>query len=97
MAVIETHTFRLAAGADIGAFLDADRWVQTELMRQQPTFLRRTTAHGGNGDWLVVVIWSSRTDADTAQAQFDDEPANAAFMALVNRSTFTTSRYETLD
>jgi hypothetical protein len=97
MAVIETHTFRLTDGADIGSFLDADRRVQTELMLRKPTFLRRTTAHDGHGDWIVVVVWSSGTDADTARAHFEEQPANLAFNALVDRPTFTTRRYETLD
>lgn len=97
MAVIETHTFRLVDGADIGEFLDADRRVQTELMLRKPTFLRRTTARGGDGDWLVVVLWSSSTDADAARSQLDDDPATAAFMAFVDRPTSTTRRYETLD
>jgi hypothetical protein len=97
MAVIETHTFRLADSADVGAFLDADRRVQTELMLQKPTFLRRTTAHDGDGDWLVVVVWSSVTDADTSRAQFDDNSANVAFTAFVDRPTLRTRRYETLD
>jgi hypothetical protein len=97
MSVIETHTFRLAEGADMAEFLDADRQVQTELMLRKPTFLRRTTARADDGDWLVVVIWTSATDADTARAQLDDDPATAAFMALVDRPTLTTKRYETLD
>jgi hypothetical protein len=97
MATIEAHTFRLADGVETGDFLHADRRVQTELMRRKPTFLRRTTAQSGDGDWLVVVIWSSGTDAETARTQFDHHPANAAFMALVDHPTFTTGRYETLD
>jgi hypothetical protein len=97
MSVIETHTFRLVEGTDIREFLGADRRVQTELMLRKPTFIRRTTARGGDGDWLVVVIWSSGTDADTARAQLDADPASAAFMAFVDRPTLTTKRYETLD
>jgi hypothetical protein len=97
MSVIETNTFRLVGGVDIGEFLEADRQVQTELMLRKPTFLRRTTARGSDGDWLVVVTWSSRTDADTARAQLDDDPATAAFMTFVDRATLATRRYETLD
>jgi hypothetical protein len=97
MSVIETHTFRLAEGADMAEFLDADRQVQTELMLRKPTFLRRTTARGAEGDWLVVAIWGSARDADIARAQLDDDPATAALMAFVDRPTFTTRRYETLD
>ncbi len=97
MSVIETHTFRLVDGADIGEFLVADRQVQIELMVRKPTFLRRTTARGVDGHWLVVVVWRSVTEADTARAQVADDPATVAFRALVDRPTLTTTRYETLD
>lgn len=97
MPLIETQTFRLTSGADVDGFLDADRRVQTELMLGKPTFLRRTTARGGDGDWIVVTIWGSGADADSARARLDDEPSHAAFMAHVDRQTFTTRRYGTLD
>jgi hypothetical protein len=97
MPLIEMHTFRLSEGADVGGFLDADRRVQTELMLTKPTFLRRTTARGGDGEWLVVVLWSSEGDADISRAQFGDHPANATFMAFVDEATVTSRRYETLD
>jgi hypothetical protein len=97
MSVIETHTFRLAEGADLAEFLDADRQVQTELMLRKPTFLRRTTARSGEGDWLVVVIWSSARDADIARTQLKDDQATTALMTFVDQPTFTTRRYETLD
>jgi hypothetical protein len=78
-------------------FLDADRQVQAELMLRKPTFLRRTTARGGEGDWLVVVIGTSARDADIARAQLEGALATTAPMAFVDRPTFTTRRYQTLD
>jgi hypothetical protein len=97
MAVIETDIFRLTDGADVGRFLDADRRVQTELMLRKPTFLRRTTARGRDGEWLVVVLWGSEADADASRAQLGDDQTNAAFMAFVDETTLTSRRYETLD
>ena len=97
MALIETHTFRLVKGADVGGFLDADRRVQTELMLTKPTFLRRTTARSGDGEWLVVVLWSSERDANISSAHFGDHPANATFTAFVDEATVTSRRYLTLD
>lgn len=97
MAVIEAHTFRLVDGSDVGRFLEADRRVQTELMLRKPTFLRRTTARGSGGEWIVLVLWASEGDADSSNHSFAKDPANAAFMALVDSSTFATRRYETLD
>jgi hypothetical protein len=97
MAVIETYTFRLINGVDVDGFLDADRWLQTELMLRKPTFIRRTTARGGDDEWLVIVLWGSEADADASRAQLADDPANAAFIAFVDEATVTSRRYETLD
>jgi hypothetical protein len=97
MPVIETHTFRLVDGSDLGGFLEADRRVQTELMLRKPTFLRRTTARSTEGEWIVLVLWASESEADTSNQRFADNLANDAFMAYVDLSTLTTRRYETLD
>jgi hypothetical protein len=97
MAVIETHTFRLVDASDPDGFVQADRRVQTELMLRKPTFLRRTTARGGDGEWIVVLLWASEDDADTSNHRFADDQATAAFMAYVDSSTLITRRYQTLD
>ena len=64
--VIEVTTFRLAAHADETAFLAADRRVQTQFMATLGGFRRRTTARGTAGEWLVIVLWNSASDADAA-------------------------------
>jgi heme-degrading monooxygenase HmoA len=95
--LMETVTFRLAADTDESAFLEADKRVQTEFIPNQPGFLRRTTARGHDGEWLVVVLWNSENDADTCTSQSDGHPATMAFTALLDSSTLRTKRYETLD
>ena len=77
MPVIETQTFRLVDRSDLDGFLEADRTVQTELMLQKPTFLRRTTARSSDGEWIVLVLWASEDDANTSDQRFADAPANA--------------------
>jgi hypothetical protein len=97
MSVIETQTFRLVDRSDLDGFLEADRRVQTELMLQKPTFLRRTTARSSDGEWIVLVLWASEADADASDQRFADDPANAAFVAYIDSSTLATRRYQTLD
>ncbi len=95
--MIETATFHLAAGTDEAAFLDADRRVQIEFLPYQPGFMRRTTARGRAGEWLVVVLWNSESDADASIPRSESDPATSTFTALVNGSTLRTNRYTTLD
>jgi secreted protein with Ig-like and vWFA domain len=97
MSVVETQTFRLADDADEAAFLAADRRVQDEFVWRQPGFVRRTTATGADGEWLVVVLWQSLEQAEAAQTAFKTDAAAADFMTLVDGASVRIARYTTLD
>jgi hypothetical protein len=96
MSIVETQTFRLVAGTDVTGFLASDKRVQTELVPNQPGFVRRTTARAGEA-WLVVTLWGTRGDA----AAFDDvaagDPVQAEFLAHLEPGSLNVQRYETLD
>ena len=89
--------FRLPPGADREAFLAADRRVQQEFAYQQPGLLRRTTARGEDGGWIVIDLWRSPADADACDARWDHDPVPQGFMALLDRSSVTVERYQELD
>ena len=95
--VIEVMAFRLAAGAGEAEFLAADREVQTGFAYQQPGMVRRTTARGAGGGWIVIDLWQSEADADACAARWDDDPLPRRFMALVDPDSVRTARYTTLD
>jgi hypothetical protein len=96
-AVIEIMRFRLPPGADEAGFLAADRRVQEEFAHHQPGLLRRTTARGQDGGWIVIDLWRSAADADACDVRWEADPVTQAFMALLDRSSVTTERYEQLD
>ena len=95
--VIEIMRFRLPAGADEAAFLAADRRVQQEFAYQQPGLLRRTTARGGDGGWIVIDLWRSAADADACDARWEHDEVTRAFMGLLDRSSVAVERYQELD
>jgi hypothetical protein len=95
--MIEIMTFRLAPGTDRTAFLEADRRVQTEFAYHQPGLLRRTTAWGPDGVWIVLDLWQTAEDADACSAKWGAEPVTADFMALLDAESVRTDRYATLD
>src|SRR5688572_28469663 len=100
MAVIETMTFRLVEGADVDAFLRADKRLQSDFAYQQPGLIRRTTAHSGgsnDGEWIVIDLWQSVEDADRAAARWDDEESPREFMSLVDPDSVQVRRYTDLD
>jgi hypothetical protein len=95
--VIEILRFRLPAGADEAAFLAADRRVQQEFAGRQPGLLRRTTARGDDGGWIVIDLWRSAADADACDARWEHDPVAQAFMDLLERSSVAVERYHELD
>ena len=97
MAVVEVITFRAAAGADDSAVQHADEHVQTEFAYQQRGLVRRTTARGANGEWLVVQLWQSAGDADAAASAARTHASFDRLLRLIDHATLRVARYETLD
>ncbi len=95
--VVEILRFRLAAGVDESAFRTADQRVQTEFAYQQPGLVRRTTARGRDGSWLVIDLWGSDADADQASEHWGQDAVAEAFTRLVDGASLTSERFDTLD
>jgi hypothetical protein len=86
--LLETTTFRLADGVDEADFLAADEALQAELS-PRPGFVRRTTARGEAGEWLVLAMWWSPAEADAAPAAMPE--------GLVDPGSVRRGRFQTLD
>jgi hypothetical protein len=94
--VIEILRFRLAPETTEAEFLAADHRLQEEFAYHQPGLLRRTTARGEDGGWIVIDLWRCAADADACDRRWDADPAAQAFMALLDRSSVSTERYQEL-
>lgn len=93
-SVIEIVTFKLKAGAAAADFAPIDQAVEREHVSRQPGFVSRESAHGADGEWLVIVHWRSAKDADASMATFETAPAAAAFMSKIEASTMSMKRYQ---
>lgn len=89
--------FHLGPGTAEEEFLAADRRLQEEFAYHQPGLLRRTTARGEDGGWIVIDLWRSAADADACDQRWDNDPVAQAFMSLLDRSSVSTERYQQLD
>ena len=97
MSIVEVTTFRLAEGVTDESFLALDHRVQTELVPNQPGFLRRTTARHGD-DWLVVTLWATRTTPRRLPARRRGRTRSRSSSSMRSRPAASTStRYATLD
>jgi hypothetical protein len=94
--VIEIMTFQLRPGADVEAFLAADRRVQTEVAYQSPGLLRRTLARADDR-WLVLKIWANLQACDDGAHAFATSALGANFMSYVEPSTLSIDRYGDVD
>jgi hypothetical protein len=88
--------FRLAPNGDEAEFLAADRRLQEDFAYQQPGLLRRTTARGEDGSWVVIDLWRSPADADACAVRWQADRVAQAFMALLDRSSVVVERYTPL-
>ncbi len=93
--VIETLAFQVVPHVGEAEFLEADRQVQTRFFNTQPGLLRRTTARGHDGSWLVILLWRTETDADSAGRSWREHPLGVRFNSLLQETTLR--RYTTLD
>jgi hypothetical protein len=97
MAVVEITVFRLAEGVADDEFLSLDAAAQTEFAHLQPGIIRRTTARGDDGRWVVVTLWGSAEAADAAAAAAPSHPAGAAFLAAIDPPAWAGDRFTTID
>jgi hypothetical protein len=94
---IVVWTFRLKDGVDTDEFLVANERMQTGFVYQQPGFVRRTTARGEDGEWLVIGLWGSREEALRAGELAKGDPISRRANAMVDAGSVTVKRFETLD
>ena len=95
--VIEIATFELANGVDPAQFAPLDAAVERDHVSKQTGFVSRETGYTDQGDWLVIVHWESIEAAEASMASFTAAPAAADFMANLNPSTMSMTRYEIND
>ncbi|MGO9342134.1 MAG: hypothetical protein ACLP6E_06395 [Acidimicrobiales bacterium] len=95
--MIEIMRFKLAASAREDDFLRADRAVQEDFGYHQPGLMRRTTARDSEGNWIVIDLWRSESDADECAARWDDDPVAQGFMNLLDPTSTSVERYAQLE
>lgn len=93
--IIEHHTFRLAEGVAEDDFLEADRRVQTGYSPFRAGFIRRTTARGTDGEWLVETLWGTPDDAEAAARS--EDPLVQTFLGCIDAASASVRHWATLD
>ena len=95
--MIEMMRFRLSPQVSEAEFLLADRAVQEDFAYTQQGLLRRTTARGADGWWIVIDLWRSLKDAQACEEKWGDDPITRGFMNLLDEATVKSERYTERD
>ncbi len=94
MAVLETISLRLKAGASADAFTLANAKVEHEYLPQQPGFNigSRVTTLDDDGTWRITLRWDSAADAEASMASFMDAPATQDYLSLIDMNAMSMGR-----
>lgn len=92
--MIEIETFRLAPGIDDEEFVRADSAFQQQVAYQRRGLLRRTTARGEHGEWVVVTLWRDAAAADAPVTGAED--VASAHAACIDATSRRLARYDEL-
>ena len=82
MTTIEIVEFRLGRGTG-EAFIAANAPLNAWL-KAQPGFISRQLAEREDGGYIDIVIWSSRSDAETAAGKVMDQFGDSDAMTMID-------------
>lgn len=91
MAVLEVETFSLNPGVDHAGFRELDERMQEWCYVNRPGLARRTTAHTGDGSYIVITLF-----ADASQAVPPGLPVRDASVTAWNDAVAQDSRAVTV-
>lgn len=94
MSTVETIRFHLRDGLDNEEFLRRNREVEDKYMALRPGFVSRETSQSDNGEWLVVVHWTSAEAAQETMGSFFTAAETQGFLDAVDKSTVSSGRYQ---
>jgi hypothetical protein len=86
-------TLNLKSGVTPAQFKPVDHTVQTTYMEKRPGFISRESAPGSGGKWVVVVHWKSLDAAHASMKSFEEAPATAKWMALIDPKSMVMTDY----
>ena len=80
---VEWAPFTVVAGTDEATLLAAADLVQTEFLSQQPGFIQRELLRGRDNQWVDIIYWNSREEAEQAERHAAHSPICSTYCALM--------------
>lgn len=92
---VEIVNYRLNDGVDADAFLELNRQVGVEFTSIQPGFLHREIGRDDDGNWALIIAWSTADDARNSITNIDTIPEMVkTYMSMIDRETLTRAIFD---
>lgn len=84
VSCVEWAAFRLRTGVSGAALLAASERLETEFLRSSPGYLQRVLLSGEKGEYVNLVRWRSRADAEAVMFRVAESAACQVYFALMD-------------
>ncbi|WP_246865776.1 nuclear transport factor 2 family protein [Croceivirga thetidis] len=91
--VLEVTTFNLKTTASQQIFNELDAEVESNFTSNQPGFIKRQSSVDENGNYMVIVFWSTLEDAEASMNKFMADAAVSDYAGMIEGETMKMNRY----
>ncbi len=91
--IMEVTTFKTNSNVNPIEFATRDAQVEEDFTSKQKGFVKRQSAIDEKGNYVVVVYWESKADADASMSKFMNDESVADYAQMIDGSTMKMSRY----
>lgn len=95
-AFVEVMTYKTTGDVDERSLAKMNKKVEAKVTAPKEGFLQRITGSTEDKTQLVVIYWDSKTNSDAALQPFMEHPLSQKFMGMMDQSSITMGRYQTL-
>lgn len=91
--VVEITTFYLKTTASQKTFNTLDAEVESNFTSKQPGFIKRQSSVDENGNYIIIVYWNTRADAEASMNKFMSDASVADYAGMIEGETMKMNRY----
>lgn len=91
--IMEVTTFNIHKDVDPLAFAKRDAEVEADFTSKQPGFIKRQSGLDDKGNYVVVVYWENKADADASMKKFMGDASVGDYAQMIDGPTMNMSRY----
>jgi hypothetical protein len=81
--IVEWAPFQLAEGIDEATLIKISAAVQTDFLSKQSGFVKRDLLKGKDNQWVDILYWNSREEAEQAFKNAEKSPACLKYFSLM--------------